>query len=487
MMPVMNFSAPWAKSFCGLLCLLVALALTPPALAETLDEAAAQDNFLEPIAAALDAFGVDVAANLNDRQLARGRVGRPRLGRFPDLPLNNYASSRELQDWESAYVDGEIAALAVLLVEGEAELNKQDFLDRWLDSGPLQRFFVTYHRDDSETAEHIHYVLANYGFVSINLEAGPDLSLAGNLYSTASQRLAIDSQAARRYRGEPTEMAYLGERVRRGSNSLFRDGAGDRSLARREPSIFLKESLGDEFSESTIREIIVPGGVALGETAYLNRTIAEMRYGETGFSLQDEQAQTWQLPDLEPATLKALFDFVQRSEAIQSDAIVDIDEESRVRISSALRDTDAGYEIMHADTLPFEYVSNLSVIKSVIIDVGVDWFAQEGQQLGFATNYEVRFLSADNMRLAQTRVALEYEYESATDMATHVDAWGRDVPRLRESLDYAGLGEDTKKIAEYAAWIGLLRKLHEEQVPFLHGRYQFMKLDKSGRQTPTRY
>ena len=128
-----------------------------------------------------------------------------------------------------------------------------------------------------------------------------------------------------------------------------------------------------------------------------------------------------------------------RSIAIKSDAIVDIDENGRVRISSALRDTDAGFEIMHADTLPFSYVQNLDVIKSVIIDTGVDWLQQEGNKLDFVTNYEVRFLSADNMRLAQTRVALEFEYKQGAESMEFQRSWGRDSRRLRENLDYAGV------------------------------------------------
>ena len=74
------------------------------------------------------------------------------------------------------------------------------------------------------------------------------------------------------------------------------------------------------------------------------------------FFLLEEAGAAWELPALEAKTLKALWDFVARSIAIKSDAIVDIDEAGRVRISSALRDTDAGFEIMHAYTLPFAYV-----------------------------------------------------------------------------------------------------------------------------------
>ena len=84
--------------------------------------------------------------------------------------------------------------------------------------------------------------------------------------------------------------------------------------------------------------------------------------------LVGEDGENWRLPEIDLADAKALFDYVTRSEAINSDAIVDIDGEGRVRISSALRDTDVGFAIMHADTQPFEFVSNLPVTKSVIID-----------------------------------------------------------------------------------------------------------------------
>jgi hypothetical protein len=42
-------------------------------------------------------------------------------------------------------------------------------------------------------------------------------------------------------------------------------------------------------------------------------------------------------------------------------------------------------------------------------------------------------------------------------------------------------------VANYAGWIGLFRNLQEEDVPFLRGRYEFMKIDKTGRPTPAHY
>jgi len=212
-----------------------------------------------------------------------------------------------------------------------------------------------------------------------------------------------------------------------------------------------------------------------------------MVYGDGVITLIGTTGERFALPQIDSATLRALFDFVERSEAIRSDAIVDIDAEGRVKISSALRDTDPGFDIVHADTLPFEYVPNLSVTKSVVIDTSVDWFRGQNETLAFQTGFEVRFLSADNMRIAQTRVALQYQYDSQSGEISYLDSWGRDTGRLRDNLDYVGLGEGMQTIASYAGWIGLLRKMHEEQVPFLQGRYEFLKLDKSGRDTPARY
>jgi hypothetical protein len=142
---------------------------------------------------------------------------------------------------------------------------------------------------------------------------------------------------------------------------------------------------------------------------------------------------------------------------------------------------------MHADTLPFAYVQNLDVIKSVIIDTGVDWLQREGNRLDFVSNYEVRFLSADNMRVAQTRVALEFEYGHGAENMEFQRSWGRDSRRLRENLDYAGLGKEMTPVAKYAGWIGLFRSLQEQQISFLRGRYELLKVDKRGQETPARH
>ena len=131
---------------------------------------------------------------------------------------------------------------------------------------------------------------------------------------------------------------------------------------------------------------------------------------------------------------------------MKSDAIVDFYESGRVRISSALRDTDAGFEIMHSDTLPFAYVRNLDVIKSVINYTGVYWPQREGNKLDFFSSYEVRFLSADNMHLAQTRVALEFEYEHGAESMEFQRSWatGFRAPERKSGLcrSRSGYGAD---------------------------------------------
>ncbi|NKB32109.1 MAG: hypothetical protein GKR91_03330 [Pseudomonadales bacterium] len=463
------------------------LATTQPltSYADALDEAVADDALLSTLAEALNAYDIDVVHNLNDRAIARGRVTRPRLGRFPDLPSNTLVNSIELNIWETEFLEGEIGGLALISNSVLSTTNPREFLTVWLTAEEQDRQFVTYFSEDTESADKIAAVADAYGYAVLDLSSA-EVSFAGNLYATAAQRLAIDSREARRYRTEVTELSYLGERVRRNSNSLFREG-GDNRIARNEPSIFLKETLGDEFNQSTIREIIVPGGIAFGESASLPFEVASMQYESGSLVLLDNAGTQWRLPSMEAETAKALFDFVERSEAIQSDAIVDIDEQRRVKISSSLRDTNAGYEILHADTQPFEFVPNLPVTKSVIIDIAVDWEANENQQLGFESDYEVRFLSADNMRIAQTRVALEYEYSSILDSSEYRDSWGRDVRSLRENLDYTGLGDSMGEVANYAGWIALFRKLKENRVAFLKGRYEFMKVDKTGRSTPSRF
>ena len=411
--------------------LLFVMLFSSAGLSEALDDAVAEDVFLRTVAGALAVYDIDVVHNLNARNIARGRIQQPRLGRFPDLPLNTLPSSEEINLWEADYSGGEIGGVAILTDPSASLLDAEQFLERWLHASSAARLFVTFYKEDLAAAEKIASVASAYGFKALQLVGGDRLAVAGNLYATAAQRLAIDSREARRYRTEVTELSFLGERVRRNSNSLFSEAGipDDNSLARSEPAVFLKETLGGEFTQSTIREIVVPGGVALGETAILPISVVLMSYGSGAIHLQSAEGEHFALPEIERSTLKARFDFVQRSEAIHSDSIVDIDADGRVKISSAFRDTDPGFDIMHADTLPFKYVPNLAVTKSVIIDIGVDWFTGENGTLAFETEFEVRFLSADNMRIAQTRVALEYAYDSASGSVTYNDAWGREVRR----------------------------------------------------------
>ncbi|MEQ8954883.1 MAG: hypothetical protein RL120_12190 [Gammaproteobacteria bacterium] len=463
--------------------LLLAGLLAASIEALSLDESASADPLLGVLAAALDAGGIDVAGNLNDRELARGRIDRPRLGSFPDLPLNSLPFAEEINAWEAAFSAGDIAGIAILAGDTAGSLDWQG----WLQAPATQRVFITLDISNLETAAIIAKVASEYGYGAMIVAPGQEPGRAGRLYTTAGRRLAIDSSSARRYRGDVTELSFLGERQRQDQDSIFRDAANrdDRSLSSNEPEVFRKETLGDEFTRSTIREIVVPGGIALGETARLELDAATLRFdGE--LHIEDAAGKIWDLPAIEAATARALFDFARRSERIESDAVVDIDERGRVRISSALRDTDAGYALLHADTRPFAYVNNLRVSKSVMIDTAVQWYADRAA-LTFDSEFEVRFLSANSMRIAVTRAALQYSYSDRSGLILHEQNWGPEANRLSEKLDYAGLGNEVSEVARLGAWVALFRALDAAAVPFLQGRYEFMKIDKQGRQTPARY
>jgi len=460
-------------------------------VAEVLDERVEQELLLNRIALALDIHQIDVSSNLNNRDVVRRRIERPRLGRFPDLPGNSLANTEEIANWEAEYLAAQIGGMAIIATDTSAAIMEtEEFLSEWLKTEEDYRYFISYLQQDFEVAEKIQLAAQDAGFSVVRSASGDQMALFGNFYATASQRLAVDTRDARRYRTQVTEIDYLGKRVRRNTNSLFRDDGnrGEGGLARNEPSVFLKETLGDEFTKSTIREITVPGGVALGSSADLRIDAKALVFLDGNLQLQGTDDENWSLPALSSTEAKTLFDFVNRSESIKSDAIVDIDADGRVRISAAFRDTDAGFEIMHADTQPFKYVPNLPVTKSVVIDTDVDWLpADSALQLEFVTDYEVRFLSANNMRIAQTRVALQYSYSSVQNEMIYTDAWGGDLRRLDENLDYSGLGSSMLLVAKYAGWVALFRTLKEENIPFLLGRYEFMKIDKSGRNTPARY
>ncbi len=467
--------------------LVLLLLLANTASAELLNAEEPADAIFEQIADALHAYGIDVLSNLNDRQLARSRSFQPRLGRFPDLPDHRLPLSPEIAAWEDSFETGKIGGLAIIENYAAKKLPSDEFWLQWTDTHSKERIFISFSQANLEQARKVADVVTAYGHAILLSDESSEVGDIGKFYATAARRLAIDSREARRLDTLATEFSYLGKRVHRNSNSIFRGGSRDRRIARQEPPKFLKETLGDEFSESTVREIIVPGGVALGETAYLSVPIHAVIYEDQQLKVVDDALVKWKLPDIEVADVKALFDYVERSHRLQSDSIVDIDGEGRVKISSALRDTDVGYQIMHADTLPFEYVGNLPVTKSVVIDTEIDWIEAERKTLGFVSDFEVRFLSADNVRLAQTRVALEYEYKSATAESAYIDKWGRDKERLRENMNYEGLGVDMAPVAVAAGWAGLLRLVLEQNVPFIQGRYEFMKLEKTGRETPVRY
>lgn len=458
--------------------------------AAVLEPDAGMPGWLAGMERILDDAGIDVLFNLNHRQLARRLPGNPRLGAFPDLPLGRQVESSELWAWEAEYSAGDIGALVLVPGAagdryGAAPAASEDLLQRWLSGTAAERVFVTFHTGDLEPVRLLAEGLASAGHSAMVFSNGTDAGIPGRFYATAGLRMALDSSSARRHRSSITELDWLGQRVRRDTDSLFADRE---RLTRNEPAVFRKHTLGDEFEASTIEEIIVPGGIALGEIAVLPDGAWSLSFASGALRLIDGAGEIWHLPPEEPAILKALHDFVLRSELLRSDAVVDIDADGRVRISSELRDTDAGFSFVEADTRPFEYVRGLPVTKSVIIDTRVEFLPREtDREFSFESIYEIRFLSADTMRIAQTRVALEYAYSRDSGAARYRYQWGRDLSRLDENTDYHGLGKGTESLARHAAWVALFRLAQQGGIQFLDGRYEFLKLDKQGRRTPGRY
>ncbi|MFT6093271.1 MAG: hypothetical protein ACJA2Q_001167 [Pseudohongiellaceae bacterium] len=447
------------------------------------------DPLLEQLRAALLSQGVLVSKNLNARDTAGPRPDKPRLGGFSDLPIGSFPGTNELLQWEAGFQAQQIAALAIIVcTDCSNDLSEQSFISNWLKRQASQRVLLSYYREEYEWIELVAAAALDAGFLVKHLQ-DDNVSAAGEFYATVGRRLGLDTRRARASKSDVPEIDFLGQRARRNSDSIFRVTDRRRGLgaANNEPANFLNESLGDEFTQSTIREVIVPGGVALGETAKVAFEISALEFDGQGLLVVDQQNKRWRLPSQDVAITKSLFDFVQRSTQLRSDAVVDIDSEGRVRISSALRNTDAGYEIMQADTEPFKFVDNLNVSKSVVIDTFVSWKTLSSADLFFSSEYEVRFLSADNMRIAQTKAALVYAYDSIDQASRYTEAWGPYAGRLNESLDTVGLGDSLKKVAEYSGWVALLRTIEETDVNFLKGRYQFMKIDSSGRSTPARY
>lgn len=475
----------------------------------------AVEKLFNAIADELPSLENKLVLNLNDRELATGSSELPRLGGFADLPPGAYPDSAEIEDWETAFRAGEIGGLIIHsdsrsppVPEGHFLLDDRRLPDRfqeWTGNGERDRLFVTFASEDADLAVQIDEAALAGGYDAYTLvfDNGPVgehvVAEIAPFYATAEYRLAIDTRQARRLRTDVTEMELLGERIRRDSDSVYRDppNRDDRSLSRNEPRIFRKLTLGDEFNQPTIEEIVVPGGIALGESAGIDFTPVELVFDLDAalFSLHGldpdaGEAVVRQLPEDDPAVLKSLFDLAVRSIRTRSDAVVDLDADRRVSISSALSDTDAGYAFLAADILPFEHLDYLPVTKSVIIDTDVFWRrsgAENSLLQEFETDFEVRFLSADRMRIAQTRLALEYEYDSVGAAVRYGGNWGRDASRLRESTDVDGLGAGLAELARYAGWVALFRRLEQDAVPFLKGRYDFMKIDKAGRETPRRF
>ena len=448
--------------------------------------------WLLQLADGLEGTDIDVSGNLNDREWHQRSLLRPRLGRFPDIAIGEFPDSIEILSWEESFLEGQIAGVAILDATGTDHpelIYEGAFNDAWIGSADEQRFFLSYSRNDQSFINELLEIIQQAEIVIRVVNLNADVQAAAMLFATSGVRMALDSNQARDVDSDAREFAYLGERVRRDHNSLFaEDSRGGRRLTRNEPAVFLKETLGTEHEASTIEQIIVPGGIALGETALLPLSMQQLLYRDQQLKVLDSDGKEWALPDESPATVKALFDFVNRSHQIGSDAIVDIDERGRVRISSALRDTDVGYDFVAIDARPFEFVRGLPVTKSVIIDSEVKFTVDpDATSLAYESVYEVRFLGTDNFAIAQTQVALEYQAQGVQGPSTYEYSWGPAVHRLADSLDYEGLGEATQAVSRYAAWVALFRAVVENEVPFLNGRYEFMKIDKSGRVTPRRF
>ena len=464
--------------------------------AEVLDPDSAVNDQLRILSAAFDLVAVDVAYNLNVPDLARANPSRPRIGMLADVPSLHMPNSEELEFWEQAYGAKQIGAVAFITGGGQTTSPQSfsSFYQQWQASAARDRLLLTYAAENQDAALQVAQVLSmHYPTRHLNLYASApsaatpaqQVEEGGRLYATAGQRWVMDSTQARDVQASVPEFAYLGQAVRRGSTSVINPKSrAVRRLAANEPAVFLKERLGDEFEASTIPEIIVPGGIALGEEAVFNGDVKALKFDGDRLWLLSAQGQKI-LPEADLTTWKAGFDFAARAMAIESDAIVDIDERGRVRISSALEDTDLGFAMVRIDLEPFNFVTRLDVQKSVIIDTQVEFY-DDPDSAHFQVEYEVRFLQADRMRIAKTEAAIVYRYMSSDDSVLHIDSWGPSAFSLEQRTDFTGLGNSTEDVAHYAAWIALFRSIHEQKIEFTHGRYEFLKIDKTGRSTPSR-
>ncbi len=465
---------------------LVSTLLASAALSAVLDPESPAEAPLQQLEAALDAAGVDIAFNLNRRQVADLSPRRPRVGALADIPPLRFPDSEQLLIWEEAFARGDIGALAFLLDPPQVSSSDEDFHRRWLDTPAAQRHVLSFHRGDAGTAVLLQTLLnSEHATLLLSGGAGQAPESGGRLFATAGRRWVVDSPGARDADLGIPEFALLGEALRRDSDSAIDpDSRALRRIASNEPAVFRKESLGDEFEASTIPEIIVPGGIAFGENAVLHSENVALVFAEDRLWLA-QNGSRHALPAEAPALLKAAFDLAGRSERIASDAIVDIDERGRVRLSSVLKDTDLGVAMVRLDLEPFNHVTRLDVLKSVIIDNEVEFRESQGA-LEFSTQYEVRFLQSDRLRIARTQAALVYRYDSVSQVATFEDSWGPEAFRLDGRTDFDALGRSTAEAGRYAAWVALFRNVHRNALDFSHGRYEFLKLDKAGRATPTR-
>ncbi len=464
-----------------------ALLLAAPAPARMLDSGTPANTLLEQLAPRLHPQSIDVAHNLNAARLKPGRkLAQPRLGMLADLPLGAQVNSAELERWESSYREQLLLAIVATPATDFAPTDSQ-FLNNWFSSSTDARIFITLAAADRELARIIATQLQELSYDIRLLSEPPQDSYftqAGRFYATAGLRLVLDSPAARKLKSEALEINLLGRQVRRKTDSVFKPtGKSARYYAGGEPERFKKVDLGDESIAAVIPEIIVSGGIALGEVAAFQKPARALIFNpDHSFELQLIDGERWLFPERNPLLLKACFDFALRSTQIHSDAIVDIDENRKIRISSAFRNTDIGYELIGIDEQPFQFVRSLSATKSVIIDTAVVISAEASTPV-FNTEYEIRFINPDRRKLAETRAALVYEYDSMTDVASYRESWGPRAFRL-QSIDFAGLGEQTREAARVAGWVALFRAVAEAKLDFSRGRYEFLKIDKVGIATP---
>ena len=475
----------------------------------SLDLDSPPNPFLDKVSAAADAADLSVVRNLNHPLLVHGPMRQLRLGAVADVPAGKQIDSSELEAWEASYALGSIGAIALVTVQidnsdaisdSRTAEPARELWANWLQADSSQRAFISFAAIDAGAAERLFqqlqknfpvwYLPALSPALSIEepIEEDGDQQSMARFYATATHRWLIDSESARRYSGDIPEFNLLGMPTRGNSNSaLGRPDREQRRITASEPDVFRKVSLGNEFEASTIPEIIVPGGIAFGETAVFDVEVESLHFIDNRLFIEDRDGSRWSLPEEDIASLKAWLDFAVRAERIDSDAVVDIDERGRVKLSAALRDTDAGYAMLVADTQPFNYIRYLPADKSIVIDNAIAFYEDANQSMQFHTDYEIRYLRADRQRLAQTRVALQYRYDEATGKSAYLDEWGTDMNRLRADSDYDVLGESTVDAARYAAWAALFRMVAELSLDFTDGRYEFMKTLKTGRATPARF